>query len=178
MSGGGGKGGSQETSVTYPPWVVEPAKRAIQRGEDISKIGYIPYEGPDVAALSPQQTAAMEGTQSAAMAFGLPQANPMANLPEAQTYAGGIQGYSAAPVVEQLIDDFRKDRPGQAALYDSLFVDPLNGATPPAPPAPPVEQPGVGMYFGSPQDRPYTGLGDPRPAPTSGGSLQSILRGL
>lgn len=155
MSGGGGKGGEQTTSVTYPPWVVEPAKRAIARGEDIAQIGYIPYEGPDVAALAPQQMAAMEGAQSAASAFGLPQANPMANLPQAQTYAGGVQGYSGAPLAEQLIADFRENRPGQAALYDSLFVDPFNA------PQQPAERQFRGILespYTSPRDRPWGGL--------------------
>lgn len=155
MSGGGGKGGSQSTSVTYPPWIVEPAKRAIARGEDISRIGYIPYEGPDVAALAPQQVAAMNGTQSAASAFGLPQADPMSNLPPVQTYAGGIQGYSGAPLAEQLIADFRENRPGQAALYDSLFVDPFNA------PQQADKRPFRGILeqpYTSPRDRTYGGL--------------------
>lgn len=156
MSGGGGKGGSQTSSVSYPPWIQEPAKRAIQRGEDISRIGYIPYEGPDVAALSPQQVSAMQGTQSAASAFGLPQANPLSNLPEAQTYAGGIQGYSGAPMAQQLIDDFRQNRPGQAALYDSLFVDPFN-----SPQAAPDTSRSSGFGrspYMTPDDRSYGGL--------------------
>lgn len=156
MSGGGGKGGSQTSSVSYPPWVQEPAKRAIQRGEDISRIGYIPYEGADVAALSPQQVSAMQGTQSAAAAFGMPQANPMSNLPEATTYAGGIQGYSGAPMAQQLIDDFRTNRPGQAALYDSLFVDPFN--SPQAAPEPARFGGGGAAPYLTPQDRAYGGL--------------------
>jgi len=130
MSGGGGKGGSQSTQVSFPPWLDAASQDAVQRGQRISEIGYIPYEGPDVAALAPQQIAAMQGTNSAASAMGLPTAAPGAGLPAPQTFAGGIQGYSGAPMANQLIEDFRANRPGQAGLMDSFFVDPFSPYSP------------------------------------------------
>jgi len=128
---GGGKGGSQTTQVTLPPHIEEASKRAIQRGEDIAKMGFMPYNGPSVAAFTPQQQAAMNGTQQAAGAFGMQQANPVSGMPQAQTFAGGVQGHSAAPIRRDMVQQLRANRPGQMALYDSFFNDPVSGDAPP-----------------------------------------------
>jgi hypothetical protein len=56
--------------------------------------------GVTVADFTPQQRAAMESTQSAAGAFGMPQANPVDGMPEAQMSASGIRGFSIAPEVD------------------------------------------------------------------------------
>src|SRR6056297_1584856 len=102
MSGGGGKGGSQtqSSSTQIPPWIQQPAQRAIDRGERIAEIGYTPYMGPDVAAMSAPQMDGMRNTQSAANAFGFNASDPMAGMPAPQTFAGGVQGYSSFPLYE------------------------------------------------------------------------------
>lgn len=118
----GGKGGSQTSSVEIPKWLEEPAKRNLARGEQAANIGYMPYYGPDVAALNPTQEAAMANANSAASAFGL--AAPMgagSGLPQAQTFAGGVQGYSSGSLFDQAVKEFERRKPQQAAAYNRLF---------------------------------------------------------
>ena len=132
---GGGKGGKQTSKVEIPAWLEDPSRRAIQRGEDIASIGYVPYMGPDVAAFTPMQQAAFQGTNDAAAAFGLSAPTDM-GLPQAQTFAGGVQGYSSYPGYQQAVDQFRAARPGQAQAMDAMFIDPFTGR-----PAGPVSGP-------------------------------------
>jgi hypothetical protein len=128
--GGGGKGGSQQTSTQIPSWVQGPATRNLARAEQAQKIGYQPYFGPDIAAFNPTQQAAFNANIGAAEAFGLvPQGSLTAMqgmAPEPQTFAGGIQGYSSAPLYEQALAEYQSRMPGQAAQYNKLFVDPYN----------------------------------------------------
>mgnify|MGYP001082188423 CR=1 FL=1 len=114
----GGKGGSQTTKVDIPQWMEDAARSNLAQGERTAEIGYTPYYGPDVAAFSPMQQASMQNTADASSAFGLstPQ-DAMAGMPQAQTFAGGVQGYSSAPMFEQAVDTFRENRPGQYKAY-------------------------------------------------------------
>ena len=59
MSSRGGKGGGKTTSITAPEYMDVGAQNLLRRGEDISRLGYTPYYGPDVAAFTPMQTASM-----------------------------------------------------------------------------------------------------------------------
>ena len=128
----GGKGGSTTSSVTIPEYIEAAAQRNLNKAERISQIGYTPYYGPDVAAFTPMQQAAFQGTAQAAGAFGLPggsmsQQDIMGGMPAPTTYAGGVQGYSAAPIYEQSLQTFGQRRPGQKAYIDSFFIDPYAG---------------------------------------------------
>ena len=124
-------GGSETTSVEIPAFLQEAAQRNLARADQVSQIGYTPYYGPDVAAMTPMQIAAMQNTSAAASAFGLPTvANPMAGMPTPQTFAGGVQGYSSAPLYQQSLEALRVNNPGQYAAIQSLFVDPRTGAAP------------------------------------------------
>lgn len=129
---GGGKGGSQTstTRVEIPSWLEEPAKRNIAKAEEIAKTGYVPYMGPDVAALTPMQQAAMQSTGMAADAYGLPNALGNQITPEPQTFAGGVQGYSAFPIYEQAVSNLQEQRPGQYNAMMAPFIDPMTGAGP------------------------------------------------
>ena len=60
MSGGGGKGGSATSEVKIPQWLEDAARENLAKAGDISQIGYVPYYGPDVAAMTPMQEAAMQ----------------------------------------------------------------------------------------------------------------------
>lgn len=146
---GGGKGGSQTTSVQIPEWLQAAAQRNIARAEDLAQFGYTPYYGPDVAALTPQQVAAQQGVNAAAQAFGLPTANVMAGMPQATDY-NGMMAYSSAPLYQQSLDALRTNMPAQYEAMRAPFIDPITGAAPRAPygaPAPavtlPVAQPAV-----------------------------------
>ncbi len=122
---GGGKGGSSTQATEIPKWLEEPAIRNIARAEDVQRIPYMPWYGPDVAAFNPTQQAAMQANVGAAEAFGL---IPQGSLPEnsgiptpVSTYTGGIQGYSANPLFEQAKADLATNQPGALEQYNALF---------------------------------------------------------
>jgi len=125
----GGKGGSQTQAVEIPKWIEEPATRNLARAEAAQQIGYMPYFGPDLAAFNPTQTAAMQADIGAAQAFGLvPEGmTALQGMPAPTEFAGGMMGYSSAPLYEQALAELESRRPGQVAAYDRLFVDPGTG---------------------------------------------------
>jgi hypothetical protein len=131
---GGGKGGSQTQQVKIPAWLESAAQSNLDRADALAQIGYTPYYGPDVAALSPMQLAAMQNTGGAASAFGMAApVDAMAGMPQAQQFAGGVQGYSSAPMFEQSLAALQAARPGQYAALQSPFIDPFTGAQPGSP---------------------------------------------
>ena len=122
MAGGGGKGGSTSTEVSIPAWLEDAAKRGLARGQQAAGIGYAPYIGPDVAASTPLQEAAMFNTGQAASAFGLaPSPIPSAGMPEVQTFAGGMRGYSAFPLYNQAVNELKMRDPAQYAKLMAPF---------------------------------------------------------
>lgn len=134
MSGGGGKGGSSKSEVKIPAWLQDAARANMARADKIAQIGYTPYYGPDVAAFNPMQQAAFQNTADAASAFGMAApANGMAGMPQPQTFANGVQGYSSQPMFQQALDAFAKDRPGQFAAMGAPFINPITGAAPGTP---------------------------------------------
>jgi len=115
--------GSESTSVEIPPWLEEPTRATIKRGEQVANIGYVPYYGPELAAFTPQQNAAFANTNAAADAFGLSGgANAM---PTPTQYAGGMQGYSSQPLLEQSQYQLYQERPNQYGYQQSFFIDPV-----------------------------------------------------
>lgn len=128
----GGKGGSTSTSVEIPQYLKDAAKRNLARADTISQIGYVPYYGADVAAFTPMQEAAFQNTADVASAFGtagggMSQQGIMGGMSAPTTYAGGVRGYSSAPMYEESMAELGARRPGQKALIDSLFIDPYSG---------------------------------------------------
>lgn len=65
------KGGAESTS-SVPGFVTEGGEFGVDRAMQLAEMGYMPYFGPDVAALAPKQYAAMQGTDMMAGAFGMP----------------------------------------------------------------------------------------------------------
>ena len=128
---GGGKGGSQSTSVQIPAWLESAAQQNLARADRVSQLDYAPYFGPDVAALTPMQQAAMQNTNQAALSFGLDApSSAMAGIPAAQTFAGGLQGYSSAPLYQQSVDALTAAMPGYVAARNAMYIDPITGAAP------------------------------------------------
>ena len=123
----GGKGGSTTSTVEVPQYIEDAARRNLERAALISKIGDVTYFGTDVAPFTPQQEAAFAGTQQLAGAFGTPTTMDM-GVPAPQTFAGGVRGYSSAPMFEQAQFELGRRRPAQKAFIDSLFIDPFSGA--------------------------------------------------
>lgn len=124
MSGGGGKGGGSTSRQEIPKYIEEPTKRNLRRAEVAQNIGYMPYIGPDLAAMSPTQLAARENVMGAASAYGLSTPTAGTGLPEATDFGGGIVGYSSYPLFDQAREELRKRDPNQMAIYESLFGDP------------------------------------------------------
>lgn len=127
----GGKGGSTTSSVEIPEYIEEAARRNLAKAEDISQIGYVPYYGPDVAAFTPFQEAGFQQTADVASAFGMgPQmsrSDIMGGMPAATEFAGGLRGYSSAPLYQQAVDELAAQRPAQAQFIESFFIDPVTG---------------------------------------------------
>ncbi len=127
----GGKGGSTSSSVTVPEYIEKAAQRNLNKAERISQTGYTPYYGPDVAAFSPMQQASFQNTANVANAFGMgaptSQQDIMGGMPPPTQYAGGVSGYSSAPLYEQSLDQLGLNRPAQKAHIDSFFINPYTG---------------------------------------------------
>jgi hypothetical protein len=131
--GGGGKNTTSNTSVvTVPEWLESAARQNLARADKLAQIGYTPYYGPDVAAMTPMQMAAMQGTNTAASAFGMPTADPMAGMPAATNY-GGMPAYSSGGLYDQALAELERRFPGQYAALRAPFIDPVTGARPRSP---------------------------------------------
>ena len=79
----GGKGGSTTSAQQIPEWLEGPAKANLEKARLAGEIGYMPYYGPEVAALSPMQKSAMQNTAGAmsAFGFGAPAQNMSQSMP-------------------------------------------------------------------------------------------------
>lgn len=126
-----GKGGST-TTTEIPFWLEDAAQRNLNQADRISRIGAVPLSyGPSVAAFSPMQNSSFLNTANTASAFGLDAPTGTAvtgGMPEPTDF-GGVTGYSAKPVYDAMMDEFRTDRPAQAAYIDSFFINPFTGTT-------------------------------------------------
>ena len=151
---GGGKGGSQTSKVEIPAWLEQAAQRNIARAEDLSTLGYTPYYGPDVAALTPMQEAAMANVNRGAAAFGLG-APTAIGAPTAQDYGGGVRGYGSGGLYEQALAELQARMPGQYSGLQAPFRDPLSGAMPGAPYAPNAAIPSLAAAAAAAAGTPY-----------------------
>ena len=128
----GGKGGSTSSSVEIPEYIEKAAQRNLNKAERISQLGYVPYYGPDVAAFTPMQQASFQNTADVAGAFGMnaptSQQDIMGGMGAPTQYAGGVSGYSSAPIYQQSLDELARQRPAQKSYMDSFFIDPYSGA--------------------------------------------------
>jgi hypothetical protein len=173
MSGGGGKGGSTTSEVTIPQWLEDAARGNLAQAGEVSQIGYVPYYGPDVAAMTPMQEAAIQNINQGASAFGLAApSDPMAGMPQAQEFAGGVRGYSSAPIFEQSLQQLQQNRPGQFDAINRMFIDPVTGQM--AKPAPQAQQPMQMASGGGGRDR-SSGGGGGRDRSSGGGGGQDIF---
>lgn len=117
--------GSETSETELPEWVVGPAREMLQRSVDMGKAGYMPWTGPDVAALNNAQIGSMQNNANMRGAFGMNAAMP--NIPAPQDFGGGMWGYSSMPLYEQNLAALQEQRPGQMDYYNSFFVDPQTG---------------------------------------------------
>lgn len=127
---GGGKGGKSTTEVKIPEWLETAARSNIGRAENVAALGPMPYYGPDVAAMTPMQTAAGQGINTAAGAFGLGTADLSMGMPAPQTFAGGVQGYSSGGLYDEALAELQRRAPGQYNAITGMFINPQTGAAP------------------------------------------------
>jgi hypothetical protein len=130
---GGGKGGKQTSEVTIPQYIEDAARRNLNKADDIAAMGYVPEYGPTVAAFTPMQEAAFRNTADAASAFGLSGGDMSARdlrggMDAPTTYAGGVRGYSSAPMYEDMLAQLEATAPGQYDYLRSFSIDPVTGA--------------------------------------------------
>ena len=124
----GGKGGTQTSAQSIPAWIEGPAKENLARAKDVGQIGYMPYYGPDVAGLSPQQEQAMRANFGAQQAYGMasPTAQFSTGLPEPQKFAGGVSGYSSGNLFDQAVAELALRQPDQVARYGKVMNPNIN----------------------------------------------------
>lgn len=122
-------GGKQTSETKIPEWLSGAAQQALARANSVAAIPYAPYFGPDVAAMTPMQEAAASNINVGASAFGL-NAPTGTGMPEAQTFAGGVRGYSSAPLYEAAVNELKARYPGAYNAIMGQFSDPMTGAMP------------------------------------------------
>ena len=134
LLGGGGASGKQQQTTSIPPWLEDAIRANMAQAQQVGQLGYVPYYGPDVAAMTPMQTAAGSGIGSAAAAFGMPGGDMtgMQGMPQPQTFAGGMRGYSSGPMFNQSLNQLRQQRPGQYGGIMGMFMNPRTGQMPKA----------------------------------------------
>jgi hypothetical protein len=121
------KGGRTEQKQTLPAWAEAALQKGITMGENVAATGYVPYYGPDVAAFSPMQNAAFQGTDVMAGAFGMPTTGGQSYMPQPTQFEGGVMGYSSAPLYEASMDQLQANRPAQYDYINSFSIDPVTG---------------------------------------------------
>lgn len=120
-------GSSSTSKTTVPKYIEDAGKEILDTSRYVSNIGYTPYYGPDVAAFSPMQEQAFQNTANTASAFGMGNANMASGMPPAQEFAGGIRGYSSAPLYEESLATLKEKRPAQYEAITGMFMDPVTG---------------------------------------------------
>ena len=108
--------GKSETQASIPAHIDAASKDAIGMANDRNALGYVPYYGPEKAAFTGQQMAAMQGANQQASALGL-QTAPM-QIPTAQDFGGGVVGYDSAGMME---DNLARLQQANPELYTALM---------------------------------------------------------
>lgn len=118
---------SNTTEVKVPEYLENAARQNIDLGNQVSQIGYVPYYGPDVAAMTPMQMAAGDNIGAAASAFGLAMPTSTgAGMPTAMDY-NGIGAYSSGALYDQALAELQQRAPAQFEALRAMFIDPVTG---------------------------------------------------
>lgn len=124
--------GSRSTTVQenkIPAYLEEAGKLAVEEAKKIREMGYLPYFGPEVAAINPYEQAMAQNVGSMASAFGLaaPAAMDMSGVDTATS--GGVTGYTTAPAYFAALERLKETRPDQYEFFAGLGrFDPITGA--------------------------------------------------
>ena len=127
MSSGGGTT-TQVSTTELPSWLQDAAQGNLARADYVSKLGYVPQYGLDVAGFTPMQQSAMQNTANAASAFGLSApTDAMAGMPAQQTNNLGFSGYSSGNLFDAALSQLAQNRPAQYDAINAQFIDPYTG---------------------------------------------------
>jgi len=125
--------GSKSTVENKIPAYMEDAgKLAVEEAKKIKEMGYLPYFGPEVAAINPYEQAMAQNVGGMASAFGLaaPAAMDMSGVSTATS--GGVTGYTTAPAYFAALERLKETRPDQYEFFAGLGrFDPITGAANP-----------------------------------------------
>ena len=124
-------GSSTKTKVenSLPGWYEDTIKDQLQKADDISKMGYTPYMGPETAAFAPQQVDAMQQAANWSAAFGGPGAQAVdvaGSLPQPTDYGNGMVGYSSFPGYLQQTEMLKEMYPGLHSYINSFVINPYD----------------------------------------------------
>lgn len=144
-------GGKRTTENSIDPDLKREALETLNLADQAGRIGYIPYTGPTVAALTPGQVAGIENTNAAASAFGLNTYTPTMTGGEAIPGTGAT-GYSGFGLYSQALANMD---PEKRAMIEAI----LN---------PPAADAGAGQTVPAP----VTGVRNRRPRPVTGGIIR------
>ena len=169
---GGALGGKQTTSTQIPAWLEQAAQKAIAQSGQAGQIGFTPWQGPDVAAMTAGQTGAIDNNNAALSAFGL--APSQSSMPAPTDY-GGVQGYSAYPVYQQGMEAFKQSAPGQYNAISGMFIDPVTGQMAGAQPQAQAMPVGGGGGGSSNRPREASGRVVSQPRTAGGGGYTGLL---
>jgi len=130
-------GGSSSTTKTVqenkiPAYLTEASKLAVEEAKKIKEMGYLPYFGPEIAALNPYEQARAQNVGGMAAAFGLsaPAVMDMSGVDTATS--GGVTGYTTAPAYFSALERLKELRPDQYEYFANLGrFDPITGAVNP-----------------------------------------------
>ena len=118
----GGKGGSQTSAQEIPKWLEDAVIQNLNQAKSAAEIGYVPYYGQDVAALSPMEQSAMQGTMGAMSAFGMAPkgAQYQSSLPE-PSVVNGMRGYRSGDLYDAALQELSVRAPDQAKRYTDFY---------------------------------------------------------
>jgi len=117
---------TQETKI--PEYLEEAGRIAVQQAQQAQQMGYIPYMGPELAAINPYEQALAQNVGSMASAFGM--AAPAGlDMGMPTVTQGGMTGYSSYPIYQSALERLREQRPEQYEYFaGQTGFDPITGA--------------------------------------------------
>lgn len=117
--------GKETTTASQPAWYTAAAQAATEAAKKASEIGYVPYQGADVAAFTAQQKEAMQGVQNRFSSFNNPGTPPpqVQFMPE-QDFGGGLKGFSSHGGYQTEIAKLEATYPGIAAMLKQFQKSP------------------------------------------------------
>jgi len=163
--------GEKKSEQTIPAYIEDAQKAALSLAQNRNALGYIPKYGPEIAAFTGQQMAAMNGANQMAGSLGL-QTAPM-NIPTAKNYGNGITGYSSQDLYQSNMEELKAANPELYAAIAAL-VGKGSGQTGGMPG---VDANGNPIQGGNVHENPFGGGTQSSGNPSNSGGLNSSLNG-